>query len=252
MKRALIVGAGLLGVLVVAGAAGSYAYFFSGLRSAPRPLALSTTTAATPTTAASPASAATASSSGGTSGLEGRWTVAQGSQAGYRVKEVFAGQTAAHEAVARTSAVSGDLTVNAGANGLQVTALNLKAQLSGLHSVDQVAGLDVSRRDFIVTSALEVFRYPDATFAASTIDLPANLTSGGGPVSLTVPGQLTIHGVTRPVTVTVQVQVSGNQAQVAGSTSFDMTSFSVSPPQVPITVVQPQVTLEFQLNLARG
>jgi polyisoprenoid-binding protein YceI len=249
MKRALIVGAVGLGVLVLAAAVGSYAYFFSGLRTAPKPLALATTAATATPSATAPA---TVTTSGGASGLEGRWSVAQGSQAGYRVKEVFAGQSAAHEAVARTTSVTGDLTVNSSAGGLQVTGLSLRAQLSGLHSVDQVAGLDVSRRDFIVTSALEVFRYPDATFTASTVDLPASLTSGGGPVNVTVPGQLTIHGVTRPASVTAQVQISGSQAQVAGSTSFDMTSFSVSPPQVPITVVQPQVTLEFQLNLARG
>jgi hypothetical protein len=31
-----------------------------------------------------------------------------------------------------------------------------------------------------------------------------------------------------------------------------MTDFGVQPPQVPITVVQPQVTVEFQLVLVRG
>jgi polyisoprenoid-binding protein YceI len=69
---------------------------------------------------------------------------------------------------------------------------------------------------------------------------------------VTVPGQLTIHGVTRSVQVTVNLQVSGSKAQAAGSTSFSMTDFGVSPPQVPITAVQPQVTLEFQLKLVKA
>ncbi len=91
-------------------------------------------------------------------------------------------------------------------------------------------------------------RYPDATFTADSVDLPAGVESGGT-VSLTVPGQLTIHGVTRSAVVAVQLQVSGGRVEAVGSTSFDMTDFGISPPQVPITSVQPQVTLEFRLDL---
>jgi polyisoprenoid-binding protein YceI len=83
------------------------------------------------------------------------------------------------------------------------------------------------------------------------VSLPPSLLSSGGQ-SLTIPGQLTIHGVTRPAQVSVAVKVNGNQAQASGSTTFDMTDFGVSPPQVPITTVQPGVTLEFQVQLAKS
>jgi polyisoprenoid-binding protein YceI len=76
--------------------------------------------------------------------------------------------------------------------------------------------------------------------------------AGGGTASLTVPGQLTIHGTTRSADASVQVRLSGGKLQLVGSTPVTMTDFGVQPPQVPITVVDPQVTIEFQLVLARA
>jgi hypothetical protein len=237
VKRPVLIAGGVAAALVVLALAGSYAYFFSGLRSAPKPLSLTSRTQ-------SPAAR-----SGGT--LAGTWSAGSGSLARYRVKEVFAGQTAAHEAVAETSSVSGTIAVRDTSGGGAMTDLQVTSQLTDLHSADSVAGLSVSRRDRIVQGSLSTSQFPNATFVARNVQLPASL-AGGSTVKLTVPGQLTIHGVTRTEQVTVQVRVAGATADAAGQTSFDMTDFAVQPPQVPITTVQPQVTLEFQLNLAKS
>lgn len=243
MKRPIVLGALLLGAAVLAGLGGAYVYFFSGLRTAPQRLALST---ATPAPAGSAVAAPTSAG-----GLVGSWTVAQGSQAGYRVKEQFAGQSSTHEAVARTSSVSGSLTVQQGSNGLQASAIKFTANLANLQSVDQVAGYNVSQRDRIVSQSLSVFQYPDASFQSSqAVELPASIVSGSTE-SLTVPGQLTIHGVTKPVQVSVQLRIDGSQIDAVGSSSFKMTDFGVDPPHVPITSVDPGVTVEFQLVLSR-
>jgi polyisoprenoid-binding protein YceI len=241
MRKPLVIGAALAAVAVLLGLGGAYAYFFSGLRSAPKPLALSTATAS-----ASPSAAAAAGAS-----LAGTWKVGQGSLAGYRVREQFAGQAAAHDAVSRTSTVSGSFTVQDAAGGLQASGLQFTVRLADLQSVDQVAGLNVANRDRIVSRSLSVSQYPDATFQAQAVTVPATIESGQAP-TLTIPGQLTVHGVTKPEQLTVQLRLSGGQVQAAGSTSFAMTDFGVQPPQVPITVVQPQVTVEFQLVLVRG
>ena len=240
MRRPLLLGIGAAGALVVLAVAAGYAYYFSGLRSAPRALTL--TTPSPTAAAASPASSA---------GLAGTWTVAQGSVAGYRVSEQFAGQASTHEAVARTSSVNGGLTVQQGPSGLQATAIRIAAQLAELRSVDTVAGRDVSLRDNIVSQSLSVFQYPTATFQAQSADVPAGLDTGQT-VTLTIPGELTIHGVTKQVQVGVQLRESGGQVQAAGSTTFAMTDFGVQPPRVPITTVDPQVTLEFQLVLKKS
>ncbi|HLH70548.1 MAG TPA: YceI family protein [Candidatus Dormibacteraeota bacterium] len=241
MRRSILA-AVVLSVLVAL-AGGAYLYFFSGLRTTPKPLSM-----ATPTPASSGSANATVV---GDTSLVGRWKVGTGSQVGYRVREQFVGQTSPHEAVARTSSVSGGLTVQPGADGLEATGIALTADLTGLHSVDQVAGFNVSQRDFVVSRTLSVSQYPTATFRADQIPLPSNL-AGGSTVTLTIPGELTIHGVARNITVTSQVRVNGDRAEATGSATIDMRDFGISPPQVPITTVQPQVTVEFQLELVRS
>src|SRR5712691_12266875 len=135
MKRNLIV-AGIAGVALLAlVGAGGYIYFFSGLRTSPAALGLS-----------SPSSSATPTSSSAT-GLTGTWNIVTGSLVGYRVQELFAGESSKHLAVARTSGVTGSLTVSGGTSDYTVTGMTLTADLTSLHSVDQVAGRNVSQRD---------------------------------------------------------------------------------------------------------
>ncbi len=243
MKRPIGLTVGVAVLVLLVGLGGAYAYFFSGLRTTPKSLAA---TNATPAAAGSPS----ASPLGGP-GLVGNWTVGSGSQAGYRVKEQFAGQSSPHGAVARTSSVTGGLTVQETGGGAQATGIKFTAQLASLQSVDQVAGFHVSQRDSIVARTLEVSQYPEASFQSQSLTLPASLQSGGTE-TITVPGQLTVHGVTKPEQVTALARLHGSQAEINGSTAFNMTDFGISPPHVPITTVQSEVTLEFQLLLVKS
>jgi len=243
LRKQTVIGLTAIALIVVAGGAGAYAYFFSGLRTAPKPLALSSP-------ASSPAApVASAASAGG--GLSGSWTVSQGSQVGYRVNEQFAGQSSTHEAVARTSGVTGGFTVQQDSTGWVASAIRFTAQLNSLQSVDQVLGRDVSQRDFFVSRTLSVQQYPDATFQAQSVTVPATIESGGT-VDVTVPGQLTIHGTTRAANATVQLRLTGGQLQAAGSTPVTMTDFGITPPQVAFTTSDSHVTIEFQLVLVKA
>lgn len=238
-RRNILIGAGALVLIAVIGFGAAYAYFFSGLRSAPPALALATPTPGASATAA-PAAAA----------LDGTWTVAAGSLAEYRVNEVFAGTPSPHQAVARTSAVSGGLTVT----GLEAGNLTFTAQLGSLTSVDSVAGLtnfNVSNRDRLVQQSLQTSQFPTAVFKAAAVTLPANV-AGGDQVQVSVPGQLTIHGVTRDVTATVTVQVSGTEVQAAGQIKTDMATFNINPPSAPFTTVDRNVEIDVLLRLARS
>src|SRR5260370_10404954 len=112
-SRFLSAGAAVGAVVAIAGG-GAYVYFFSGLRSSTNALGLS----------ASPSAQVSVTPSAATTGsLAGSWTVTTGSIAGYRVKELFVGETSKHEAVARTSSVSGSLTVAGDSTGYQVSAI---------------------------------------------------------------------------------------------------------------------------------
>ena len=221
--------------LVLLGAGGVYAYFFSGLRSSPSALALATPSA-------SPAASASAA--------PGTWQVASGSLAGYRVKEQFAGQTSTHEAVARTSDVTGQVSIAQSGSAYTMTSARITVQLANLASVDSVAGYNVTNRDRLVQRALDVGSYPTAVFEAQNVTLPAGVEAGQT-VNVTVPGQLTIHGVTKAVTADLQLRVNGSGAQIAGSITTAMGDFGISPPNAPFTVVQTGVVIEVQLSLTQ-
>ena len=238
-SRFLIAGAAVIAVIALAGG-GAYVYFFSGLRSSPNALGLS----------ASPSAQASTSPSASTAGsLAGSWTVTTGSLAGYRVKELFVGETSKHEAVARTSTVTGSLTVAGASTGYQVSAVTITAVLTGLHSVDTVAGRDVSQRDGFVSRQMNLQQFPSATFTASSVSVTG---STSGPVDLSLPGKLTIHGVTKDVTASAKAQLSGSKVEVAGSVSIVMTDYGVTPPSVPFTTVDPQVTIEFDIFMTKA
>jgi polyisoprenoid-binding protein YceI len=240
MTRRLTFGLIAVAVLLALAGGGVYVYFFSSLRTSPQALGLQT---------ASPTATATASAS--TSDLAGTWTVTSSSVVGYRVKELFAGQSTKHEAVARTSTVSGGITVAGDAgSGYTIKSISITANLGGLHSVDQVAGRDVSQRDGVVSRQLDVQQFPDATFVATTASIPGPVTASR--VSTTVQGDLTIHGVTKTVTATVQSQVVGGKVEVAGSAAFAMSDFGVSPPAAPFVTVDGQVVVEFDIFLAKA
>jgi polyisoprenoid-binding protein YceI len=238
MKRNLIVAA-IAGVAVLALiGAGGYIYFFSGLRTSPATLGLSS---ATPS--------ATAGSTSST-GLTGTWNIATGSLVGYRVQELFVGASSKHLAVARTSNVGGNLSVSGDTNGYQISAITVTANLTSLHSVDQVAGRDVSQRDGVVSRQLSVQQFPNAMFAATSASVSGAVTSA--PVDVTVPGKLTIHGVTKDVTLTAKAQLVGDKVEIAGTLTINMTDYGVSPPQAPFVTVDPTATIEFDLFLNKA
>jgi polyisoprenoid-binding protein YceI len=238
VRRPALLAVGGAGALIVLALAGGYAYFFTGLRSAPKPLSLA---------GSSPAPGAGSSASG----LAGTWSVSSGSVARYRVNELFAGTASNHQAVAETPDLSGSLSVQSPSGSDELSDLKITAHLTSLHSIDSVAGYNVASRDRIVQQSLATAQYPDAIFAAKNVQLPAGL-GAASVADVTVPGQLTIHGVTKTEQVSLkQIQLSGTTADVVGQTTFNMTDFGIQPPTLPITAVQPQVTLEFELKLTK-
>jgi polyisoprenoid-binding protein YceI len=239
VKRPIVIGVAAVIAVVALVAGGGYIYYFSGLRTSPGQLGLS----------ASPAP--TSSSPTPATGLAGRWIVGSGSVAGFRVKELFVGQTSKHEAVARTSSISGELAVSGDTTaGYRASDMKITVDLVELHSVDQVAGRDVSQRDGVVARQLSVRSFSTASFTALSASVPAGITLGQ--VDVTAPGKLTIHGVTKDVTVKAKAQVLGDKVEIAGSVLIDMNDYGVSPPQVPFVTVESATTLEFDIFLTKS
>jgi polyisoprenoid-binding protein YceI len=172
--------------------------------------------------------------------------VASGSLAGYRVREQLASFAAPSDAVGRTSAITGTFTLTQSASGYGVTAASFSVDVTKLTS-------DQSRRDQRIHSqGLESDRYPTATFTlTSPIALAADAASGQT-IHVSATGDLTIHGVTKSVTIPIDAQLSGSKIELVGSITFPFSQFGMTPPSIGgFVTVQSNATMEFQLMLSR-
>jgi len=93
---------------------------------------------------------------------------------------------------------------------------------------------------------LETKRYPVARFEVnkSKLRFPS-----GGAVSGTAEGQLTLHGVTRPVKVTYRADGDAKRAQVDGSAQLNIKDFKIDIPSYLGVTVKPNVNVSFQLGV---
>ena len=179
-------------------------------------------------------------------GVTGTWKVAAGSEAGYRVREKLAALPAQSDAVGRTSAVTGTFRLEREGSGFAATAARFEVDLTTLTS-------DETRRDNrIKTQGLESNRFPTATFVStSPITVPADAVTGRT-VKVSAEGDLTLHGVTKRVTIPIEGRLSNGQVQLAGSHRFPMSDFAINPPNVAnFVTVEPEATLEFRLVLVK-
>ena len=232
-RRGLLVAAGVA-VVLVAAAVIAYLAFFQG--SSEERLTL------TPSEETNPSAAGVTAET-----AAGRWTAVAGSEAGYRVREKLSRLPAKSDAVGRTTAVSGGMTVARRDDRLVASDLRMEVDVTKLRS-------DEARRDNrIRTDGLETDRFPTATFmSAGEVVAPPDATSGKA-FTVDVTGDLTLHGVTRQVTIPVEARLDGGNLQVVGSYRFPMSMFDIDPPNIGgFVTVDTDATLEFKIVMTKG
>lgn len=158
--------------------------------------------------------------------LDGSWTVVAGrgadaTVAGYRVKEVFAAGARKNTADGRTDQVKGLLTVAGGS----VTEGSITVDMTTLAS-------DLGRRDGALKSrGLQTDTFPAATLVLTApIALPA--LTDGKTFTVTATGDLTLHGVTRSVTIDLEGRATGDKFTVQGSAPIAMADYDIEAPSV--------------------
>jgi len=93
---------------------------------------------------------------------------------------------------------------------------------------------DQSMRDsHIQTLGLESAQFPHATFVLLVAGdpCPTNATSGAE-ISVSLRGALTIHGVTKTVSIPVQARLTGSQIEVVGAITFPWGEFGMQAPNI--------------------
>ncbi len=188
----------------------------------------------------SDSTAATTDATSGSSADDaaGTWTVAEGSEVGYRVKEEISGQ--ATEGVGRTSTVEGSLTV---ADGKLATA-EFSVDVASLKS-------DSSRRDSQFTGRImNTEEFPVASFASSSTP-EVSLPGDGTTTSASVDGVLTLHGVEKTVTVTVQMRKVDDTVQLQGSIPVTFADYGIDNPSIGPVKTGDTGEIEFLLTMKR-
>jgi polyisoprenoid-binding protein YceI len=217
-RRKVIGGAIVVAAIVVVGAVAALR-FLGG--DEPPPAALSSPSASDEAAATDPAA-------GGSGSADGSWTIdaesgsladATSTFAGYRIEEEL-GTVGTNTAVGRTQDVSGSMTVE----GTAITAMSVEVDMTTLRSDDD------RRDDQLSMRGLETSAFPTATFELTEPIALGAEPAEGETVSAEATGELSLHGVTREVTVPIEAVWRGDSIEAVASFDVALADHEIEPP----------------------
>ncbi len=208
-----------VGVLVLSAAA--YGYFAFRTTGAPAPAGLGEAPG----------------SRGGPSDLDGDWVLADDAGfAGYRVREKLGFVPAPNDAVGRTTAVRGAMTIADG----RIETTQVTADLRQLRS-------DEPGRDPAAQEALGTGEFPNGTFRLTE---PVDLQSPerGEVIIFEAASVVTLRGISRNVRFPLEARWNGDTFQVAGQLDIQRSDFELEFPQQVGLRVSDDAKIEVELT----
>jgi YceI-like protein len=160
-----------------------------------------------------------------------------GNEARYRVREQLLHHDLPNDAIGKTTAISGGITI-AKDGSIDTAASKITTDVASLKS-------DQERRDgYVQHRIVETAQYPTVEFTPTQfrgVKRPATSAAQ----SFDVAGLLTVHGVTRPTVWHVTAQSRDADLTGTGRTQFSFEDVSLSQPHVPVVLsVADTITLE--------
>jgi polyisoprenoid-binding protein YceI len=205
----------------------------------------------TPPEAALSSASVDPSATGSARDLDGTWSLdtttgslddGSATFAGYRVQEKLS-TIGTHDAVGRTQEVTGSMTLS----GSEVTALDVSVDTTTLTSDDDRRDNQLRER------GLETDAFPTATFSLTQPIEVGKVPDVGETIEATAMGDLTLHGVTEPVSVSVKARWTGDRIEVAGSADIAITDYGIELPTGFIVLsIAETGTIEFHLLFERS
>ena len=176
-------------------------------------------------------------SRGGPSDLDGNWVLAEDAGfAGYRVREKLGFVPAPNDAVGRTTAVRGAMTIADG----RIESAQVTADLLQLRS-------DEPGRDPAAQEALATQEFPNGTFRlAEPVDLRS--PERGEVVSFEAASVVTLRGIAREVQFPLEARWNGDTFQVAGQLEIQRSDFELEFPQQVGLRVSDDAKIEVELT----
>ena len=167
--------------------------------------------------------------------FDGDWIPTTASEFGYRVEEVIAGVSTT--AVGRSNEIEGLLTIE----GTTATVVDVEVQIANITSDD-------SRRDGRFSGAImNSTEFPTATFTITEPIKFGAIPVDGGQVAATATGELTLRGVTNPVTFDVTAEVNNDLIGILGSIPVVFADYGIDNPSFGAIKTEDEGLVEFVL-----
>lgn len=167
-----------------------------------------------------------------------------GTEVRYRVRERLVGNELDNDAIGVTRKVSGQIALSADGAVIPEES-KITIDVTGLKS-------DQDRRDnFVRRRLLLTDSNPTVVFQPTAIKGGPRAIPTSGSATFTIVGNLTVKGVTKPTTWTVNARYLPTAVLGSASTAFTFSDFSITQPRVPILLsVADTIRLEGDFNFA--
>ncbi len=174
---------------------------------------------------------------------DGTWVVSEGSQGGYRVEnEILRGATVT--ATGYTDRIEGSMTV--GDDGTTISAADFTIDVSSIVS-------EFGMRDNAFRRVLETDAHPEATFTLTTPITLDEFPAEDVEVSIPgVTGDLTLRGVTRPVTFDATAIRGGSRIDVKALIPITYTDFGIENPSNPTATITDEGDIDVSLGFTKA
>jgi polyisoprenoid-binding protein YceI len=96
-----------------------------------------------------------------------------------------------------------------------------------------------ANRDSHTMEATDAIKFPSVSFASTSIKQDGNL--------LQVAGNITFHGVSKPVSFQAVKKIVNNTAEISGGFSINMKDFGISPPTLMGVATDENIKLTFTM-----
>jgi polyisoprenoid-binding protein YceI len=167
-----------------------------------------------------------------------------GTEVRYRVRERLVGKDLDNDAVGATRAVSGQIALDAD-GAIVAEESKITIDVSGLKS-DQDRRDNYVRRRILVTDSNPTVVFQPTAIKGGPKTIP---TSGTG--TFTLVGNMTVKGITKPTTWTVNARYLPTSVTGTAATAFTFNDFSIAQPRVPVLLsVADTIRLEGDFNFA--
>lgn len=135
---------------------------------------------------------------------------------------------------------AGDLKAGSVRLGFEVGALQVSGRGEPPEDVPKV------QAKMVGPELLDAARFPLVAFRSTSVD---GREASKGSYELRVAGELSLHGVTRPITVPVRVEVSTDKLVAAGNLALRHTDYGLTPVSVAgVVKVKNEVSIDFRIE----